>query len=78
MLYLWEQIFNMTNGTITNRELYEAIEKLEDKIGHRLEKMEMCVDENTNWRNRVMGQLTIMMIIIGTAINWAWSQLFKD
>jgi len=67
----------MTNGSITNRDLYDAINGLRIEIGERIEKVEEKVDENTNWRNKIVGQFTIMMVFIGTAINAFWDYLFN-
>ena len=67
----------MTNGTVTNKDLYEAIEKLESKIAHRLEKVEECVADNTAWRNQLTGKLAVMMGVVGLSINIVWDKLFN-
>ena len=67
----------MTNGTVTNKDLYEAIEKLESKIAHRLEKVEECVAGNTAWRNQLTGKLAVMMGAVGLGINIIWDTLFN-
>lgn len=68
----------MSNGNyITNRDLYDAIERLESKLSHRIERVEQCVDSNTDWRNQLTGKLTVIMIVVGAAINFLWDQIFN-
>lgn len=66
----------MTEGKITNKDLYQAINDLRQELGHNIETLQLKVDENTNWRNQVTGKLTVLMIVVGTAINWMWDRLF--
>lgn len=69
------------NGKITNKDLYEAIERLENKICARYDakfsRLELQIDENTSWRNKIVGQFAIIMVIIGAGINWLFGQFSK-
>lgn len=64
-------------ATVTNKDLYEAIERLEGKLMNRIEKLETNVDANTDWRNQLTGKITIIMIVVGIGINWAWDYFFN-
>lgn len=62
----------MTKETVTLRDVYEAINKLEDRMAHRIEKIETDVDQNTTFRNQLIGKMTVIFAIIGVGVNWAW------
>lgn len=64
-------------NSVTNKDLYEAIERLEGKLVKRIERLEACVDDNTAWRNQLTGKMTVLMIFIGAGINWLWDSVFK-
>lgn len=64
---------------VTNKDLYDAITDLRKEIFQNMETIESKVGLNTDWRNKVMGQATILFIFIGAGINflmdWARGQL---
>jgi len=65
------------NHYVTNKDIHEAIENLRLEIKRDIKDIRACVDENTSWRNRIVGQFTIIMVIVGAAINWIFSQFNK-
>lgn len=58
------------NNRISNKDIYDAINGLRVELGSRIDKVEIEVKENTDWRNKVTGQIVIIMILIGTAANF--------
>ena len=64
----------MTNEKVTLRDIYDAIGALEAKItnryDHKIETLEVCVDENTDFRNQLVGKMTVIFFVIGVAVNW--------
>jgi len=67
----------MTNEPITNKDLYDAINDLRKEMSYRIDAIEKQVDENTGWRNKMVGQFTMLMIIIGGAVNYIWDSIFN-
>jgi hypothetical protein len=67
----------MTNESVTNRDLYNAINDLRKEVCERVEKIEVKTVEIDNWRNRVVGQFSVIMIIVGAGINYLWDNIFK-
>ena len=62
----------MTNDKVTLRDVYDAVNSLEAKMTHRVEKLEVCVDDNTNFRNQLIGKMTVIFAVIGISVNWLW------
>lgn len=61
----------MANG-VTNKDLYDAIDRLGNKFDQKILRLEVKVDANTTWRNQITGKLTVLFVVIGFGINWAW------
>lgn len=57
---------------ITNQDIYNAINDLRQEVNHNLERLEDDVKENTNFRNQLIGKITVMMALIGIGVNWLW------
>lgn len=76
------------SNSVSNKDLYKAIEGLEKKILHYIEKNEdeclkrhdsllEMVKQNTDWRNQATGKLTVLFVFIGLVVNWFWDLLYK-
>ena len=63
--------------TVSNKDLYEAIESLEKKMVHRVELIETNVLKHDRWINQITGKVTVIMVFIGIGINWAWDMLLN-
>ena len=69
----------MTNGSkVTLRDIYEAINALEAKMTHRMEKVEGDVEENTTFRNQLIGKMTVIFAVIGVSVNLLWDYIFNN
>lgn len=64
----------MSDG-VSNKDIYDAINDLRKEIMHRVEVIEAEVHETTNWRNKVIGQITVIFAVIGIVANWGWDLL---
>jgi len=66
----------MTNNKVTLRDVYDLVERktnsLETKFEHKIEKLEIQIDCNTDFRNQLVGKMTVIFVVIGTAINFVW------
>ena len=79
----------MTNNKVTQKDIYEAIQDFRSEVTHMFEKQaEGCnskyekvqeqVTENTDWRNKAIGQVTVIFAIIGLGVNWLWDILVSN
>jgi len=66
----------MTNN-VSNQELYNAINDLRKEVMARTDKIEIKVVEIDNWRNKVIGQFSVLMVLIGASINYIWDSIFR-
>jgi len=68
----------MTNGKVTLKDVYGAINDLENKVVHRIEAVEQKVDENTDFRNQLIGKITVIFAAIGIGVNWLWDAIINN
>ena len=62
---------------ITLKDVYDVVQRLEDKMDGRFEKIEEEVATNTNFRNQLIGKITVVVVFIGLGINMAWDYIFN-
>lgn len=67
----------MTNNRVTLRDIYDAVNALESKVTHRIDGVEKQVDENTSFRNQLVGKITLLFALMGIAVNWIWDVLIN-
>jgi len=60
----------MTKENVSLKDVYDAVNGLREEMTTKIEKIEKEVDKNTTWRNRMTGQITVIVIIVGIIINW--------
>lgn len=55
---------------ITNKDLYEAIDKMRLELKADLKTLKVEVDANTGFRHQLTGKLTVLFIFIGVGVNF--------
>jgi hypothetical protein len=60
----------MKNTPVSNKDIYEAINDLRKEMTCRVDSVESEVKAIDNWRNRVVGQFSVIMVFIGIGINY--------
>jgi len=65
----------MTNGKVTLRDIYEVVNRLEEKQDERLEKLENRVDTLENFRDRLLGIATVVGLFTGVVATWIWKKI---
>jgi hypothetical protein len=60
---------------VSLRDVYNAVNSLEEKIGKRLDKIENRVDVLEDFKGRAIGMLSIFAIFSGAVSTWIWSKL---
>lgn len=70
------------NGRVTLRDVYEAVSDLEAKVDKRYEArfqhLELAVEENTTFRNQLIGKITAIFTILGIGINFVWDYFVNN
>jgi len=70
-------------SNVSQKDIYEAIQDFRKEVTHmfdkqskrfddRYDKVQEQVDKNTNWKNKAIGQATVIFTIIGIGVNWIW------
>ena len=62
----------MNKDSVTLRDIYNAIGELRKELSGRIEKVEDDVVDINNWRNKLIGQFSVIMVLIGIGINYLW------
>ena len=66
-----------SNGRATVQDVYNIVNRLEDKMDARLCALEKCVDENTSFRYRIIGMASLAGAIAGSLASALWEKLTK-
>ena len=59
------------NNNATTQDVYNIVNRLEDKIDRRLKEIANDVERNSEFRNQMMGRMAIIAGVIGLVINIA-------
>lgn len=62
---------------ITLKDVYEVVQRLEDKMDGKFDKLDEEVKENTNFKNQLIGKMTVIFAIIGISVNMVWDYIFN-
>ena len=65
------------NGKVTLRDVYDVVNRLEDKMDTRLKEIERCVEQNTNFRYKLLGCAGVIGAVAGGAVSVVWEKLTK-
>ena len=68
----------MSKDTVSLRDIYDAIEKLEHRIGERFERIEGRVSIIEAFQNKALGVLTIVTAFISVAATYVWNKVTGD
>lgn len=56
-------------STVTNKEIYDAINDLRKELSDRITKVECQVDVNSGFRNNLEGKIAMGVITIGAFVS---------
>ncbi len=59
------------------REIMDMFKESEDRCRERYKELKVEVDDTTCWRNKLTGQITVIVAIVGLGINWLWDAINK-
>lgn len=66
-----------TNGKVTLKDIYEIVNRLEDKMDERLCSVEKRVDILEDFKSRILGIATIISVISGAVFSWFWERVTR-
>lgn len=65
----------MTDSKITLRDVYDAIQRVEDKYDRRFEGIEANITKLQEFQNKTLGILGVVSVFISLAATWVWQKL---
>ena len=65
----------MAKDQITLRDIYDAVGKLEEKIDKRISKGEERIESLESFRDRSLGIISIVSVIVGGVFTWIWKKV---
>lgn len=66
----------MSDGNnVTLKDVYDAVNRLEDKFEKRIKPIETDVNELQKFQNRAMGVLTVFSTFIGLIATFVWNRI---
>ena len=65
----------MPNTKITLNDIYQVVNRLEDKIDERLKDVEVRIDKVEDIQSRVIGGVAVVGLFVGGAITWFWDKI---
>lgn len=68
----------MSNDIVSLRDIYSAIERLEDKIDKRVTPIERDVDDLKAYQNKAMGTLGVLSAFVSLAASYFWNKITKS
>lgn len=65
----------MARAIITLQDVYNVVNRLEDKMDTRLKEIERRQDDQDNFRNKTMGVLGVFSVFVNLAATWIWGKV---
>lgn len=66
----------MTNNQkISLKDIYEVVNRLEDKMDKRLHDVECRVDKMEDLQAKIVGGIGVVGLFVGGLITWAWERI---
>lgn len=63
---------------ITLKDIYEVVNRLEDKMDVRIADIEKRVDILEDFKGGVLGMAAVISAIVGIVGNWVWRKVTKE
>jgi len=67
----------MNEDKVTLRDIYDAVNRIEDKLTKRIDGIEEDVDELQSFQNRVLGISMALSVFISGAATFVWNKITK-
>ncbi len=60
---------------ITLKDIYEVVNRLEDKTDRRLQDVEIRLDKVEDMQSKIIGAVSIVGLFVGGAVTWVWDKV---
>lgn len=69
----------MNEDRITLRDIYDAVNRLEDKLSKRIDAQDKKIEKVEGFQNKALGVLSIITLLFSSLITYFWSRVLpKD
>lgn len=65
----------MSDEKVTLRDIYRAVERVEDKMDKRIETLEKDVDSLKAFQNRTLGIAGLFATVVSLASTYIWNKI---
>ena len=65
----------MTRNAITLQDVYNVVNRLEDKIDRRMTDIEIRQDRQESVTNKAIGVITVFSTFTGVLSTWVWDRI---
>lgn len=65
----------MTEDRVTLRDIYTAVNRIEDKFDKRIEDIEKNVDTLKAFQNKAMATLSVFSSLVGLGSSYFWKKI---
>ncbi len=64
----------MSSDKVTLRDIYDAVEKLEEKLDRRFEKNEAEIQDLKAFQNKALGILGVFTTLVSLTVTFFWNK----
>lgn len=69
---------NMAKDTVTNRDLYDRLDRFEDRFMARLDKQDIRIDKVESFQDRIIGISFVFTSFVGLVSTYIWRKVVGD
>jgi hypothetical protein len=66
------------DDSVSLRDIYEAVQRVEDKMTKRIEKVECDIDTLQGFQNRTIGIASVISTFVGVVVSYIWSRIIGE
>lgn len=67
----------MAESRVTLKDIYDALNRVEDKYDRRFDNIEKDIDDLQKFQNKALGVLMVVASFVSVAINYIWNKVFS-
>lgn len=68
----------MSKNTVTMKDLWDAISRLEDKIDERFEPIEHRIYNIESYQNKMLGIVSVFAAFVSVAAAYIWNKIVSN
>jgi len=62
-------------SNVTLKDIYQVVQRVEDKIDARMQKVESRVDILEDFRGKALGIMSVVTFVASAIFTWAWQKI---